>query len=442
MHGEREFPELDDENFLTARAGYQDIKACFSTDPSLRSNGVLGFSGGGVVSKYQQLNRYGEHQRYVALKMAHDKGKPSEDPLGRELQRHHTLRGAEHIAQTVPWAQLGVGGRMMIAMEFLVNGSLKGLIEEMNERAEMDLFDPHITREIPNRVLWRIFLCLTRACVVMVYPPADFQTMPEFTNMSIRETIKDKAERRITGDFGITTEFTDEARYNKVATRQSEEIGKELALSSSTLGGLGVSGALDAAVPNIQRPLEQLDGPDSVDVFGSHTNIWQIGMVMFNLVVRAHPRPTKEGARWVTLESNGQKLETHAHFIIRANKIAARKHVRCFDQALRELIARCTAEAIANRPGLKELLALVGAGIVAADSNAQLSGDRESDEEIGRWPDDEYKPFWDDDTNWEEEHSSPMTSVSSAVSSPTSGTGSSNSMFGGYESSIDEMVFA
>ncbi|KAI1080348.1 hypothetical protein F5B20DRAFT_589424 [Whalleya microplaca] len=56
----------------------------------------------------------------------------------------------------------GLGADFMI-LEYLENGTLA------------DFIDKAQWNTIPNRILWHIFLCMTRACVAMAYPPSEGQ---------------------------------------------------------------------------------------------------------------------------------------------------------------------------------------------------------------------------------------------------------------------------
>ncbi|RYP40748.1 hypothetical protein DL768_010590 [Monosporascus sp. mg162] len=52
-------------------------------------------------------------------------------------------------------------------MEFIENGVLSDFIDKAGKARDLDLM---LCRSIPNRVLWRFFFCLVRACVGMAWP--------------------------------------------------------------------------------------------------------------------------------------------------------------------------------------------------------------------------------------------------------------------------------
>ncbi|KAI1324326.1 kinase-like domain-containing protein [Xylariaceae sp. FL0255] len=70
------------------------------------------------------------------------------------------LRGAEHIVRLFA-TDADDSSCPVIILEYLKNGTFKNLIHRLQETG---LY-------LPNRVLWRIFLCLIRASVGTAYPP-------------------------------------------------------------------------------------------------------------------------------------------------------------------------------------------------------------------------------------------------------------------------------
>ncbi|KAK8122030.1 kinase-like domain-containing protein [Apiospora sp. TS-2023a] len=80
-----------------------------------------------------------------------------------------------------------------IITEFLEHGELVTLIERLNETAQDQLRDdlsPKLTF-IPNRLLWRIFLCLLRGVIAMAWPNAAEDWRKEVIDQD--ETITDEA---------------------------------------------------------------------------------------------------------------------------------------------------------------------------------------------------------------------------------------------------------
>ncbi|KAK8850891.1 kinase-like protein [Apiospora arundinis] len=88
----------------------------------------------------------------------------NERRLLSELRTRHLVRlinfsdEEDPLAQTEPRNTIG----SWIYLEYLENGTLAQLVEKC---------DDNDVEYIPNRLLWRIFLCLVRACVAMAYIP-------------------------------------------------------------------------------------------------------------------------------------------------------------------------------------------------------------------------------------------------------------------------------
>ncbi|KAI0387117.1 kinase-like domain-containing protein, partial [Hypomontagnella monticulosa] len=71
-----------------------------------------------------------------------------------------SLRGAEHIVQIL-YSGPGTFYRSSLVIEFVEHGHWEDIYERIHDAG----------RSIPNRVLWGIFLCLTRAVIAMAWPP-------------------------------------------------------------------------------------------------------------------------------------------------------------------------------------------------------------------------------------------------------------------------------
>ncbi|KAK7751961.1 hypothetical protein SLS62_006104 [Diatrype stigma] len=87
------------------------------------------------------------------------------------------LAGSEHLIASIDLGlDTGVLKRQMVVMEYVANGDLtefSGRMEEYQEKKEVKVV-------VPNRVLWRFFLCLTRAVIGMAYPQRS--TNPNFAS--------------------------------------------------------------------------------------------------------------------------------------------------------------------------------------------------------------------------------------------------------------------
>ncbi|KAI1245327.1 hypothetical protein MGN70_012217 [Eutypa lata] len=102
-----------------------------------------------------------------------------DDAIEDEIRWLDTLRGSLHIMSSL---QVDPGNlyRPMLIMPYAARGDMSGLLD----RLELD--DGDVT--VPNRLLWRFFLCLTRAVVAMAYPPSTVPALQRFNN-NMRESI-------------------------------------------------------------------------------------------------------------------------------------------------------------------------------------------------------------------------------------------------------------
>ncbi|GAW25638.1 putative serine threonine protein kinase protein [Rosellinia necatrix] len=167
----------------------------------MRYRSVLGFGGFGVVQKWDVNKPNGTFDRTVAVKGLVNSWEPSRiRALKREVWWMKQFRGSEHLVQLVDLDPKLTGALEinreasddidpMIAMEELGRGSLALLIKRMlhMRKANSDLPEEFRAMEyIPNRALWHIFLCLTRACIGMAYPSS---TREANSDGSIRESM-------------------------------------------------------------------------------------------------------------------------------------------------------------------------------------------------------------------------------------------------------------
>ncbi|OTA97853.1 hypothetical protein M434DRAFT_372682 [Hypoxylon sp. CO27-5] len=146
------------------QAALADTVGTYFTSQRLKYLDVagLGRHGGALVFKEQDKNNV--PIRKIVIK--YSLGGEADDDLRNEAECLEMLRGAEHIVQIIPLAEsslnvTGTGKTPTIALEFLPFGTALVLLEKI---AILQTY-------LPNRVLWRILLCLARQLTAMSYPP-------------------------------------------------------------------------------------------------------------------------------------------------------------------------------------------------------------------------------------------------------------------------------
>ncbi|KAI1361327.1 hypothetical protein F5Y08DRAFT_342794 [Xylaria arbuscula] len=192
------------------RALGREVAAVFTKNPANKFVGFAGLGRHGGALILQEHDEHGTPKRKVVVKyslgeLTGDKQSDADADLRNEYHWLLKLRGAEHIgcqmeklaysAGVAAWDQFEedvnayIEGRERIterarkcptfALEFLPNGQLSDTIQK-------HLF---ASENMPNRVLWRIWLCLVRQCVAMAYPPGIAMGAQD-DGISIREEVK------------------------------------------------------------------------------------------------------------------------------------------------------------------------------------------------------------------------------------------------------------
>ncbi|KAI1819272.1 kinase-like domain-containing protein [Xylaria intraflava] len=157
------------------------IKECFTRSNIWECEKILGNGAYGVAILVKERNAKDGYRRRVMLKRALTAGV---DELKVEIETLKLLRGSAHVAtilasctdltdamgKEIPNTDFrsifktlnGLGGPAFV-QEYCPNGTL----ESLRQRA--------IARniEVPNRLLWRVYLCLVRACIALAYPPGN-----------------------------------------------------------------------------------------------------------------------------------------------------------------------------------------------------------------------------------------------------------------------------
>ncbi|KAK7984163.1 hypothetical protein PG990_012879 [Apiospora arundinis] len=117
---------------------------------------------------------------------------------------------------------------------------------------------------------------------------------------------------------------------------------------------------------------------EGAGVFGSWTNIWGVGMVMFALMTRAVFPPDNRIRRWVSTPTKDEpdlRTETYGYHLDETwdsgrfgpRSAQAASLVTDYDKDLRVLVMRCMAYDAFERPNLEELLNTIEAAIKEGD---------------------------------------------------------------------------
>ncbi|KAI0602726.1 kinase-like domain-containing protein [Biscogniauxia sp. FL1348] len=297
--------------------------------------GKIGHGITGVVCQVKQrrsLFRGLSSRRFVVKRAIY---RFQEHYLTNEILNLKDFYGAQHIVQpfTVHKSYKnplrGVSGPTLW-MELIENGSLLDLVKRANGR------------QLPNRLLFRFFLCLIQFCIAMAWPPRGSKEGPVR-----REKIPTDAFRR----------------NNKYQLRHAD-----MKLKNILIGSLDLNDDIHNVIPILKLidfHRAQLFNHEGHDNLGVKWNIFDIGMVMHSLITgdtAMHPPvgeaiiPGPNGLR--VIQSFGADITPQAYPNL--------------DPDLRTIVVQCIPDHMDNMISLEDLYAKVS-GIIQTRSSEYYS---------------------------------------------------------------------
>ncbi|KAI1660301.1 kinase-like domain-containing protein [Daldinia decipiens] len=152
------------------RDKFAALKAFFDSSNMFHYEGLLGNGGQGSIYKikYVELNKPNPLSRRLVAKVADPSRGSDVEGVAREKMILETLRYCQHIVSMIdspddPLASAQRLGWAWIFLEEMENGTLNAFLKRARVAGFVSL---------PNRMLWRIFLCMIRACIDMAWPPS------------------------------------------------------------------------------------------------------------------------------------------------------------------------------------------------------------------------------------------------------------------------------
>ncbi|KAI0185731.1 hypothetical protein EV127DRAFT_194547 [Xylaria flabelliformis] len=166
----------------------REVSRYFTRRPGVEFAGFAGIGRHGGAFILEEKNAAGQLLRKLVIKyslgeLATDEESNADDDLRNEYEWLEMLRGAEHIVRLVPFADCSldlpgisngedtfedsvaqnptVRRCPTFALEHIPNGTLFKFTERLQHEEQL----------IPNRMMWRIWLCMVRQCVAMAFPP-------------------------------------------------------------------------------------------------------------------------------------------------------------------------------------------------------------------------------------------------------------------------------
>ncbi|KAI0149974.1 kinase-like protein [Hypoxylon sp. NC0597] len=375
--------------FQRAQVAWGRAKEIFTNkgQGKLQYKRVLGFGGFGMVQLWHVTDENGNLIREIAVKFPISTAEHSKVAETRnEIRFMRIFRNCEHITQLV---QIGGNTQLdqeqlynnteaelpIIVMEVLPKGTLYDLISRINRARDFRDDNPTLTSQhklgyVPNRVLWRIFLCLARAVIGFAYPPPDEardQPAPYREKVNPSGAAPPRPSRFIHFDLdpgNVLVGDIDHAGLDQEhgLWDDSDPVDEKAWLLRR--------GKPRWHTPEQRNPLEYLDY-----YIGYPINVWAIGCIMFNLLTLRHPKATTE---WVPYDREFKRdiydppvvpKLTWGWMLLDAADVPLEPFIQSYDIDLRLLIAQCMADDPEDRPDLSYLEYQIQWGINNVENN-------------------------------------------------------------------------
>ncbi|KAI8955552.1 kinase-like protein [Xylaria longipes] len=354
--------QLRVEKFQAPQRAWKKLRATlksFEDEKYMKYNRVLGFGGFGLVQEWDILKPKKKVESSIAIKtVVNKKNRASVESLKREIYWTKRFTGSEHLIQLVDLDERVMNaanindeftyGEPNIAMERMGRGSLSLLLHRVTYAPEFNAQVPDnaehfkLMEYIPNRTLWQMFLCLTRAIIGIGYPSTDADNRK---GLSIRETTQGVAnvfapERIVHSDIDVGNIFiADPKDYPPDDEHPWAPIIKIADYGcmvhwnpdwSRREKGASVWGKESYKAPEQFAPRVFEKEP-----LGAPVNVYQIGNKI--RILKDVP------------------VETWGWRILPSPDYSVDEDWRNVDLELRELIGRCMADKIIERPTLAQL---------------------------------------------------------------------------------------
>ncbi|RWA09519.1 hypothetical protein EKO27_g5574 [Xylaria grammica] len=379
------------------RALGREVAAYFTRRPEVGFIGFAGVGRHGGALRLEEKDAGGQLSRKLVVKyslgaFSGDRYSDADEDLRNEYYWLERLRNAEHIVQLVPFADTSVnvpgisrgdenyeellrrakrraeeegseepadfGPPSVLqcptfALEYLPNGQLRTFVDRLS-------YD--FRQYAPNRILWRIWLCMVRQCVAMAFPPS--QPTSTDTGQKIREVIRE-------GEKYCTL------------TQNSPHIENWI------FGDLQPSpdaDLIDFGRGRLRDPSEYVEtmGVENAPECGSRINLRYHATAMTEVCLpdcnRRQLQPARRPSTY-NYTRNGQQFEV---------RTVASSYLRLTDDLdleLRDILVRCLADRFEDVPPLKEVLEITEAAVAnrGPNDNPELAvrmGVREDDDYI------------------------------------------------------------
>ncbi|KAI0113325.1 kinase-like domain-containing protein [Daldinia grandis] len=330
-----------------AQKDVEELVKYFSQDDKFDFQYFIAHGSYGSASRVRYKNSTTKTWRDFVVKRAFQLPAP-EEAMRKEREYLRKLRGALHIVQILeiennPLAKNPVQGEWII-LEWLSCGALSDFIVRARKKVN----------RLPNRLLWRFFLCLIRACIAMADPP--------------NRTDEKVEKERVLGDL------------------------PEGGISHGDLhnGNVVLGDPPDDFEHTITPILKVIDFGNAgewtwIDSTGTttHSNLWDIGKLMIGLItLDERPHVVNVGLGAVALLERGIILTTDAEKILPLDDPGAPYPL--LDPLLGRLVCWCLATEPEDRPTLWDIGNQVGFAVGSKLEAAYPNRPEEGNDDISQ----------------------------------------------------------
>ncbi|RYP92319.1 hypothetical protein DL770_001521 [Monosporascus sp. CRB-9-2] len=240
-------------------------------------------------------------------------------PLSAILSGRSASSGQSTIAYPKPF----------IIMEFIENGVLSDFIDKAGKARDLDLM---LCRSIPNRVLWRFFFCLVRACVGMAWPN-------QFNDPDGEPVLEEPRRDEEPGNFTHTDLSIENVMLGNFIRNELEH---------------DTAPILKVIDFGLDRRFRTQSG--ALDMNGVPTNLRDVGQIMINIILlETYPTSPDGSSRSYSKISGDDEYyyDTDASAILPDDE--GKNPFPYLDPDLRDKICECMAVDEEDRPDLVRL---------------------------------------------------------------------------------------
>ncbi|KAI1344403.1 kinase-like domain-containing protein [Xylariaceae sp. FL0016] len=357
--------------------------------PFLVFERVLKFDEFSIVTVWKLLKRDGNLDRYVSIKFPnHDQWHP--DPnvrkewkgcvkLRNEIDHMRKFARNPHCVKLVDIPKDFLNSRSVnsatASNPYMVTEyhNRLDLLELIYRVADARESNKYCTNEydkklefIPNRTLWRILQCLVRAITGMAHVP--------WTTNPIPERHREGYDESPNVHFGLhpSNVYIADTDCTKMERGHEHDV-----FPGCALGGYGDTKEMRDDLDDFTKAANASNGPSwfwtapeqrtrdrslGAGAFDSATNVWGIGMIMYNLMTLSIPKADNPAKCTVLVRSPDRRQPLRSRtvtswvpWLTRSGVEEELPALKAVDGNLRSLIARCLADEQTDRPKLTEL---------------------------------------------------------------------------------------